>query len=167
MPHRPAATADRFVEQIAVLLEEDGLPRVAGALFGLLLISPEARSLDELAALLGVSKASVSVNGRLLEQRGVVERAGRHGDRRDYYRVVDDVLERSLEQRMARMRRFQQAIAGACRGRETAHPVVRARLHEMSHAYDHLLHATARALSGWRLKRRARRRATHSHARQK
>lgn len=166
MPHRPA-TAAQFVEQIAVLLEEDGLPRVAGALFGLLLISPEARSLDDIAAQLGVSKASISVNARLLEQRGVVERTGRQGDRRDYYRIVDDILERSLEQRMARWRRFQQAIAGVCGGRDTAHPLVRARLHDMSHAYDHLLHATARALRGWRLKRRARRRTTHSHVRSK
>ena len=61
-----------FVEQIAVILETDGLPRVAGRIFGRLLVSAEPKSLDELAEHLGVSKASISINARLLEEKGVV-----------------------------------------------------------------------------------------------
>jgi predicted transcriptional regulator len=146
------AGTKQFVEQLAVLLEADGLPRVAGRLFGVLLVSAEARSLDELAAQLRVSKASISVNARLLEQRGVVERVGRQADRRDYYRIGDDILERTLEQRIGRWRRFHETIAGA---RETCvikHDVVRARLEAMDHVYQHMLDATTRALNEWRVR---------------
>lgn len=64
------ATA-HFVESMGLTLESDGLPRIAGRIFGWLLVSEEAQSLDDLAAELRVSKGSVSTNTRLLEQRGV------------------------------------------------------------------------------------------------
>ena len=64
-----ARTVD-FIERMGLALESDGLPRIAGRIFGLLLVSEDARSLDDLAAELRVSKGSVSTNARLLEQRG-------------------------------------------------------------------------------------------------
>jgi DNA-binding transcriptional regulator GbsR (MarR family) len=139
------SSTSRFIEEIAVLLEADGLPRVAGRMFGILLVSEEPRSLEELASCLGASKASISVNARLLEQRGVLERVGKQGDRRDYYRIADDILERSLEQRLAKIRRFQEALSVA-RTRCPMKPLVRARFENMDHAYCHLLDATSRAL---------------------
>jgi DNA-binding transcriptional regulator GbsR (MarR family) len=148
-----AAHTSRSIEEIAVLLEADGLPRVAGRLFGLLLMSEEPRSLDELADQLGVSKPSVSVNARLLEQRGVVERAGMQGDRRDYYRISSDILERSLEQRLGKIRRFQEAIAVARAHCTARQPAVRDRLQDMDEAYRHLLDATSHALQEWRGKK--------------
>jgi len=161
--HNPS----QFVEQIAVLLEADGMPRVAGRLFGLLLVSPDARSLDELAAQIGVSKASISVNARLLEERGVVERISRQADRRDYYRIADDILERSMEQRIARWRRFHDAIAGACDSCGTADTVVRSRLGDMAEAYEHLLDAYSRALNEWRSRPHPRKRRLNSPVRTK
>src|SRR4051812_1923924 len=98
-----------FVEHIAVILEVEGMPRVAGRLFALLLVSSASRSLDDLAADLGVSKGSVSINARLLEHRGLIERISKASDRRDYYQISDDMIERSMEQRVAKLRRFQDA----------------------------------------------------------
>ena len=60
------ARTTRFTDRIASLFEHDGLPPIAGRIFALLLLSEEARSLDQLAAELGVSKASASTNARLL-----------------------------------------------------------------------------------------------------
>lgn len=139
-----------FVEQIAVLLETDGMSRVAGRLFGLLLVSAEPRSLDDLAQQLKVSKASVSINARLLEEKGVVERVGREADRRDYYRIAEDILERTLEQRMAKIRRFQQSIAEARKTCTIDDETVRSRLENMDLAHNHLIEATGRALDEWR-----------------
>ena len=158
---RSRTTADKtddFVEQIAVLLEADGLPRVAGRIFGLLLVSAEPRSLDEIAEHVGVSKASISINVRLLEEKGSVERVGRQADRRDYYRIADDILERSLEQRIARWRRFHEVIAGARQTCVIKQESVRSRLEAMDHVYQHMLDATTRALDEWRA-----RRAKHSN----
>jgi DNA-binding transcriptional regulator GbsR (MarR family) len=38
-----------FIERMGLALESDGLPRIAGRIFGLLLVSEDARSLDDLA----------------------------------------------------------------------------------------------------------------------
>src|SRR5215510_13012040 len=97
----PAASA--FVEQIAVILEAEGLPRVCGRLFALLIVTPEPLSLDELADLLGVSKASVSINARTMEERGKIERVSRAADRRDYYQISEDMVEKSMEERIAKV----------------------------------------------------------------
>ena len=154
---------DAFVEQIAVLLEADGLPRVAGRIFGLLLVSAEPRSLDEIAAHVGVSKASISINVRLLEEKGSVERVSLQADRRDYYRIADDILERSLEQRIARWRRFHEAIAGARQTCAITHESVRVRLEAMDSVYSYMLEATSKALQQWRARRA--KRSNHPTAR--
>src|SRR5437867_3493939 len=91
-----------FIERMGLTLESDGLPRIAGRIFGLLLVSDDARSLDDLAAELRVSKGSVSTNARLLEQRGLLERICRPADRRDYYRAPRDLFTHTMAQRLAR-----------------------------------------------------------------
>lgn len=162
MTRKPSAPP-QFVDQIALLLEADGMPRVAAHMFGLLLVSPDARSLDEIAEQLHVSKPSISVNARLLEEKGVVERVSRQGDRRDYYRIADDILERSMEQRINRWRRFHDAIAKGCDSCGHIDAVVRKRLEKMADAYGHMLDATISALDEWRANRA--RGASHSPAR--
>ena len=96
------ATRKDFVERFAIAQEGDGLPRIAGRIFGLLLTGERDLSLDEIAHELGASKGSASVNTRLLEQRGFIERISRPGDRRDYYRIMPDLFERTMEQRLAK-----------------------------------------------------------------
>src|SRR5918997_56259 len=105
-------TAD-FIERMGLALEAEGLPRIAGRIFGLLLVTENCRSLDQIAAELRVSKASVSTNARLLEQRGVLERNSRAGDRRDYYRVPPDLFTNTMTQRLQRWERFHRAIGDA------------------------------------------------------
>lgn len=85
-----------FVERMGLLLEGEGLPRIAGRLFGFLLVHSQAFSLDELAEQLQVSKASISTNARHLEQHGILERISEPGDRRDYYRMAPDAWEGML-----------------------------------------------------------------------
>lgn len=145
----------RFVEHLGSVLEAEGYSRVAGRLMGLLLVSEDALSLDELAAQLGVSKASVSVNTRLLEQRGLVELVTHSGDRRDYYRITEDVLARTMEQRIARMRRFREAIASARQTLPHVSDVVGTRLDLLDKAHEHMLESTSRALDAWRSQSRA------------
>lgn len=79
-----------FVERLGLQVEREGLSRSAGRIGGYLMLQGEARSLDEIAEALQLSRASVSTNARFLERTGVVERVGFPGDRRDYYRAVPD-----------------------------------------------------------------------------
>ena len=101
---------EAFIERCGVLWEKDGLPRIAGRIFGLTLVSPDPCSIDDIAESLGVSKASVSNDTRLLEQLGFVERVSLPGDRKVYYQITPQSLERSLETRVQRIEEFQQLM---------------------------------------------------------
>lgn len=107
------AETDRFTDRMAASLAGDGYPRTAGRIYGLLLLSPEGLSLDALASALAVSKAGVSTNARLLEQRNVVERYHLPGDRRDYYRVYPDHFERTMSLRLDKWQRVSDALREA------------------------------------------------------
>ena len=72
--------------------EADGLPRIAGRIFGYLLLNPGECSLEDLSSALGVSRASVSNDARRLAQMGLLERRSRPGDRRDYYSISPDAF---------------------------------------------------------------------------
>jgi DNA-binding transcriptional regulator GbsR (MarR family) len=145
-----------FIERMGLALESDGMPRIAGRIFGLLLVSEDSLSLDELAADLGVSKASVSTNARLLEQRGVLERISRPADRRDYYRVPPDLFSQTMAQRLVRWERFHTAIAAA----RTSVPIrsreVRERLEEFEEAYAYMSRTIREALAEWQTRREER-----------
>ena len=114
-------TTINLVERFGLRFEADGLPRIAGRMLGLLMVSAEPRSLDELAEELQASKTSVNTNARLQERMGAVERATRPGDRRDYYRVVDNLHERMLDSRLEQMKTTRDLLSQAvdcCHDRE-------------------------------------------------
>jgi DNA-binding transcriptional regulator GbsR (MarR family) len=150
-----AQTAD-FIERIALALESDDLPRIAGRIFGLLLISEDARSLDDLAGELGVSKGSVSTDARLLEQRGVLERISRPADRRDYYRVQPDLFSHTMAQRLARWERFHEAIGTARTSLPIQSREVLDRLEEYEEAYAFMSQVITEALAQWQASRESR-----------
>jgi DNA-binding transcriptional regulator GbsR (MarR family) len=104
------ARKQQFVERMGLMTEADGLPRIAGRIFGYLLLTPGECSLDELAAALGVSRASVSNDARRLAQMGLIERRSRPGDRRDYYRSAPEAFRHSIEARIEGLRRFHALI---------------------------------------------------------
>jgi DNA-binding transcriptional regulator GbsR (MarR family) len=147
-----AQTAD-FIERMGLTLEADGLPRIAGRIFGLLLVSEDARSLDDLAAELQVSKGSVSTNARLLEQRGLLEQCCRPADRRDYYRVPLDLFNHTMALRLARWERFHEAIAAARTSVPIQSPEVRERLEEYAEGYAFVSGIIRESLARWQAAR--------------
>lgn len=68
-----------------------GFTDVMGRLFGALLMSPEAMSLDDLAEQLQISKGSVSMNMRSLERWGMAKEVWVRGERKKYYRAESDL----------------------------------------------------------------------------
>jgi DNA-binding transcriptional regulator GbsR (MarR family) len=86
-----------FVEAVGIAFEQTGLPRMAGRVFGWLLISdPPYQSPAELAEVLMASKGSISTTARLLIQLGLIERFIIPGVRHDYYRLRWDALQRTI-----------------------------------------------------------------------
>jgi DNA-binding transcriptional regulator GbsR (MarR family) len=142
-----------FIERMGVVLESDGLPRIAGRIFALLLVSADARSLDDLAAELRVSKGSVSTNARLLEQRGLLQRVCRPADRRDYYSVPEDLFVHTMDQRLARWERFHETVGAARTSLAIRSPQVRDRLAEYEQAYAFMSQVIREGLKRWQAKR--------------
>ena len=82
------AAAD-FIENMGLTLEADGLPRIAGRMWGFFIIYGGPCSFAELAERLQVSRGSVSTNARLLRALGIIQRVARPGDRQDYYQLAE------------------------------------------------------------------------------
>jgi DNA-binding transcriptional regulator GbsR (MarR family) len=82
----PMSEADRkivdlFVDGVRVI----GLPKSIGEIYGLLFISREPLSLDDLVIRLGISKGSASQGLRMLRGLGAVKASDGNGGRRTYY----------------------------------------------------------------------------------
>jgi DNA-binding transcriptional regulator GbsR (MarR family) len=76
-----------FIERISLSFEHMGMPRLAGKILGLLLISdPPAQSLVEISGKLKASKSAVSVTMRYLMGLELVEKSPSPLPRQDYYR---------------------------------------------------------------------------------
>jgi DNA-binding transcriptional regulator GbsR (MarR family) len=78
-----------FVEDIGLFFEQMGLPRMAGRIIGVLLISdPPVQSLTELAESLQASKSAISSATRLLLEADLIERVAGPVSRQEYYRFL-------------------------------------------------------------------------------
>lgn len=152
MPRRDAtlqpSTAD-LIERIALFFETEGFSRIGGRIFGRLLLAETAMSLDELAADLAASKASISTETRSLERRGLIERVGKPGDRRVYHQVALELPIPTMSLRLERWRRFSRLLEEAPAEIARGSPVVRRRLDDTLAAHRYLLAEFSEALERW------------------
>jgi DNA-binding transcriptional regulator GbsR (MarR family) len=144
---------ERFIERAGMLWEKDGFPRIAGRIFGLALLTEGPLSLDELAESLGVSKASISTDTRLLERMGLLERVTKPGDRKDYYQSTDRSFERAIAERVRRMHEFE-ALVESGRAIPGISLAVSERLADHHFAFSHITKALETALRGLEAKHR-------------
>jgi DNA-binding transcriptional regulator GbsR (MarR family) len=110
----PEAVVSDFIEQLGLIGEEDGLPRIAGRILGLLIVYGGPLSFADIAQRLRISRGSVSTNTRLLENLGVIERGTRPGERQDYFSLAPDPYYR-LMSRVADRKRRARAIVDKTR----------------------------------------------------
>lgn len=143
------ASCQCFVDRLGLHAEADGLPRIAGRLFGTLLLSPEPRCLDDLAAELGVSKASVSTDCRRLHERGIVERVARPGDRRDFYQLAPDFFAQVVRQNARRWAAMHELVTGFAATAPGTSETVRERLAYVDALSSFLCERMDDALRAW------------------
>ena len=141
------ARTESFIERMGLMTEADGLPRIAGRIFAYLLLTPGECSLEDLAAALGVSRASVSNDARRLARMGLLERRSRPGDRRDYYLIAPDGFRRSIEDRIDVLRRFQALLEEARSLPAAADDVVQARVAAWDDAHRVMVETLQRLLA--------------------
>lgn len=90
-------TLQQFIENVGVFFERYGLSRIGGRILALLMVAEHELTLDDIAATLRVSRASVSTNARFLTLYGMAQLVTRPGDRRDYYRLPPNTWSRAME----------------------------------------------------------------------
>jgi DNA-binding transcriptional regulator GbsR (MarR family) len=92
----------RFIEDVGLLFEEMGQPRMSGKILGSLLIChPPYLSATELIAFTGGSKASISSMTHLLLQVGFLEKVGIPGKKKVYFRIKEGSFSELLKSRLS------------------------------------------------------------------
>lgn len=140
----------KFIEEVGITSEGDGLPRIAGRLFGYLLLSPEPRSLDEIAEALDVSKGSASTDARLLLRHGWLRRVSQTGDRKDYYELAPDFFAEIVAYRLTRWDALHDTVAGALPGLDGEPDDVLDRLRYLERAQSFFTEGIRELLAQWR-----------------
>ena len=98
-----------FAEEVGLVFETFGVPRMAGRVLGWLLIAnPPHQSMHQLVEALQASKASISNSTRLLIQVGFIERVSLPGQRRDHFRIKSQAWYEMMKKEMFQMATLRQ-----------------------------------------------------------
>ena len=129
-----------FIEEVGVVFEQTGLPRMAGRLFGWLLISdPPYQSPSELAEVLQASKGSISTTVRLLAQSGFIERYVIPGSRHDHFHLAPDAIRKVIKHGLDQeIQQFKSLSERGLEMMKSLPPRRKAWLNEMHSRYSYL-----------------------------
>jgi DNA-binding transcriptional regulator GbsR (MarR family) len=92
-PAHIAAVEGQFVDLWGTMSSLWGINPTMARIHGLLFITGEALTMDDMMDRLGISRGNVSMNLTKLVEWGLVQRVHQRGDRRDRYASVSDVWE--------------------------------------------------------------------------
>ena len=126
------ALIDSVIQEIGVILQQQGTSRIAGTIFGLLIVEGVPMSLHDMASRLNISRASASTNARHLARAGLIPLTARLGDRQDYYELVPDPFVRLLETIKDAMVQAAEALAAAAGKLPPGHDAARRRVTELA-----------------------------------
>lgn len=144
-----------YVEKVGLYFEQLTLPRMAGRIFGWLLISVSPLvSMNELVDVLQASKSSISSMTRLLIQIELVELVSLPGERRDYYRIAANAWINSLKERQAQAHAFRQLAEEGLALLVGSDPIRRLRLEEMHSLYAFLEREIPKLMERWQSERK-------------
>jgi len=146
----------RFVEEVGIVFEQTGLPRMAGRIFGWLLISdPPHQSTAELAEALIASKGSISTMTRLLIQIGLIERLSLPGVRHDYFRLRPDAWQHTIRRGLEdEIKMFRQLAEHGLELLADKTPLTRKWLEEMCNTYAFLEREFPALVERWEQERK-------------
>lgn len=97
MEDRLQTKGKQFAEEVGIVFEQTGMPRMAGRILGWLLIcDPPHQSTEQLTKALVASKGSISTMTRLLIHHRLVERISLPGVRQDYFRLRSDAWQHMI-----------------------------------------------------------------------
>ncbi len=120
-----------WIEDISLYFEQMGLPRMAGRVLGVLLISdPPEQSINALCERLGASKSSISTTTRLLTEMGLIERVASPVPRRIYFQFKPGGWLAFIRQRLRLWASLHQIAERGLELLQDRDPLLRQRLQE-------------------------------------
>ena len=153
----------RFIERMGLYYEHLGVPRIGGRILGLLMMARRPLTLDDMAHLLRVSRASISTNARMNVAVGMVRHVSLPGDRRDYYEFRPDAWEGRLAVGKPSTIELRDIVTEGLSALSPANSEGSARLAEALEFCDFLLEEIDGTVDRWR-GHLAHHRATHAPA---
>jgi DNA-binding transcriptional regulator GbsR (MarR family) len=149
LTRRLADVQDRFVDLWRTMSSLWGVSPTMAEIHGLLYITGQALSMDDIMARLGISRGNVSMNLSKLVEWGLVRRVHRRGDRRDYYESLSDVWEmftlvaaqrkrREVDPILQTLRRCREELSPEAIGAAAERPAVRERSRRINELYSFL-----------------------------
>ena len=139
LPQLLAQVEHQFVELWGDMSSWWGVSRTMAEIHGLLYITGEALSAEEIQKRLGISRGNVSMNIRTLVEWGLVRRVRKRGDRREYFQSVADVWEmftvlaaqrkrREIDPVLRTLQQCREQLSPAMLGQAANDPKARQRL---------------------------------------
>lgn len=127
-----------FIEKTGLIAQNQGIPRVAGRVLGMLLFDGEAMAFGDLARDLQVSRGSISTATRLLEDRALIKRLTKPGERQDFFQLAEhpfpNMLARVQQELLRAHADIQASVSEICDTR----PDIKARVQDYANLYASL-----------------------------
>lgn len=135
---------------MGVLFEDSGLPRMAGRIFGWLLIcTPPHQSAAQLAAVVAGSKGSISTATRMLTTLHLAQRMTLSGDRSTHYQIMPGAWHEMLQAKVENLTLWREAAERGLQLMEQSSPESRQRLEEMRDIHALFEHELPLLLQRW------------------
>jgi hypothetical protein len=145
-----------YVERVAQMLYAGGLPRMAGRIWGWLLVcEPPQQTAGQLADELQASRGSISAMARLLENAGLISRGTKPGDRREHFSVPPNYIVGVLESRLPATIAWRELADDGLAFLADRPPASRARLSELRDLYAFMERELPALIERYRLERAA------------
>ncbi len=110
--HEHAVLERHFVEEVGLLFETSGVPRMCGRILGrLMLCEPPHQSSAELAVYLGASRGAISGATRQLIQMRLLERHPVPGSRSTYFVMTPGSWSRHMHAEFAKVQIYKDLMA--------------------------------------------------------
>lgn len=145
----------QFIESVGLYFEQYQVSRIAGRLLELLMLMDRPLTLDQMAAALGVSRASVSTNIRQTVDFGLTEHLSLPADRRDYYRFAENPWQRGVEANVAATRALRRIGERGLAAVGDDDGAARAHLEELIDFCDFAIEGQHAMIARWQARRAA------------
>ncbi|WP_226781756.1 GbsR/MarR family transcriptional regulator [Oceaniglobus trochenteri] len=125
-----------FIERMGMVAHHEGMPRMGGQILAMLVFDGTAISFGDLARRLQVSRATISTSVRFLEERGLIRRLNRTGERQDYFQLAEDAYATMLRHARTGTLRAISEISQTAAELPAGSDAIRRRLDEYAGFYE-------------------------------